>query len=984
MSRIAAIALSAAMVTSAFAMSTGSAFAAVSREAVKATLGTSTYYMSKGSNTSVTVSAANLATQFLTGATYVDSTGAAVSGTADGTAAKITNVSGSNVTATQAINGDLTVAPANAGQATGDTMITLDGFTVQAGSKIYDVSPVTVDVKTVDSTTFSTTAWSNNATATAATLITSVNVGDSAYLTDVAIQNNQTANSFATLSYTNVAKNTTNAVAPDTFVAPTNTNVATVSGNAFVGVSAGAQSVAYYDHASQLKSATLTVNGAYSDVTAVAKTGTDAYTVSYGASATATLNAAQLGKATLNVATGTATLNLNTVDAKIGTVNAADNLTVTGGSIGTLTSSAGTVAVKTATAVNGTENTVAVNVDAITAVGAVTIGDKDDLANVTVGLVTTSDEVVATSGAQDKYALGVTKITSIKADNVTVSNKKTVIGAISKYATAGTVTVAPVELGTTHTYVTADQFAGTSLPALDGYALAINDDATVASVAAAPASVVATGKTLTVSGKAAFTGAVTGTGTIAIAPASLTVLNAGNAFALELTKIEAGATAFSTSVATTAYSVTTNGTDSAVGDFAGITTTGYYAVANKGTTSAVIDRNIDIASIKDATTGSVKTGTNAYSLEVSNGQVATLAVQPYPASTLAKGYSVEWKSTNNDNFTLGLSNSLTTTITGVYAKYVPTANTTTVTATLKDKTGNTVGSAISYAVKVVESKTTATTDFTVAAGASYIKTGGTMAVTISPNGSSALGGTFSVTSSDSAIAVPGTVALGANNQYLFNVAGAKEGKATLTITWAKADGTTAAKTLDVFVTSTPVYAYVDGKLVQPTDTVEVTQSTTKMITFVTAGDTFTNFNYIAGNDKVMETRAYNNSKWNGASGEYGMYMNGKVGVDTGVYVNGQLVCKVKVADRPFTCDTTTDINMKIGAKYQFKITPAAGTTINSFTFNTANDDALSTWGFKKNADGTVTATVKANKGGKVGVYCDINGVKYKVFAVTVA
>ena len=985
-SRIAAIALSAAMVTSAFAMSTGSAFAAVSREAVKATLGTSTYYMAKGSSQAVTMDAANLE-DFLTGASYKDSTGADVKADSEnGTSAKITNVTGSNVTATQTVAGNLTVTPANAGETTGDTQITFAGFTITAGSKTYDVDPVTVDVKTVDTATYSTAAWSNNATPTADTLIpsASVNVGESAYLTDVTV-GTQTSSAFAGLTYTAVTNGVTNPVTADKFAAPTSTSVVTASGDALVGVAAGSQSVAYYDFAKQLKSATLTVNGAYSDVTSVVKPGTaDAYTVSYGSTLTATLTAAQLANATLNVAAGTSTLDLKTVDAKIGTVNAADKLTVTGGKIGTLASTAGTVTIKAGQSATTTENTVAASVDTITAAGDVTIGDVDDLANVTVGSVTTTGTVTATSGSQAKYALGVTKITSVKADNVIVSNKKTVIGSISKNATAGTVTVDAVTLGTVPGSATIAQFAGVSLPALDGYKLAVNEDATVASVAAAPASTVAIGKTLTVAGKAAFTGAVTGTGTIAIAPASLTIPSTGNAFTLELTKIEAGATAFNTAAATTQYSVTANGTDTAVGDFAGIVTTGYYAVANQGATAAVIDKNIDTSYIKDATTGTVKTAANEYTLEVSNGAATTLAVQPYPASTLAKGYSVAWSLTGNDNFTLGLSNSLTNTITGVYSKYVPTANTATVTATLKDASGSTVGSAITYTVNVVESKTSATTDFSLTAGATYVKTGSTMAVTIAPNGSTALGGSFSVASSDTATAIPGVVTAAANNQYTFNVAGAKDGKATMTVTWAKADGTTETKTIDVFVTSTPVFAYVDGKMVKPTDTIEVTQSTTKMITFVTAGDTFTDFNYIAGNDKVMETRAYANSKWNGTSGEYGLYMNGKLNTETGVYVNGQLVCKVKVADRPFTCDTTTDISMKAGAKYSFKITPAAGTTINSFTFNTANDAALSTWGFKENADGTITATIKANKAGKVGVYCDINGVKYKVFAATVA
>ncbi|WP_413778023.1 beta strand repeat-containing protein [Caproicibacterium sp. XB1] len=162
--------------------------------------------------------------------------------------------------------------------------------------------------------------------------------------------------------------------------------------------------------------------------------------------------------------------------------------------------------------------------------------------------------------------------------------------------------------------------------------------------------------------------------------------------------------------------------------------------------------------------------------------------------------------------------------------------------------------------------------------------------------------------------------------------------------------------------------------------IQMTQSTYNTVKFASNG-TISNIAYSTGNDKVAQTGTV--SAWNGTAGEYTIYANGKVGDKVGVYANGKKVFQVEIVDRPFTSDTTVDFAMKAGSKYQFKIIPNADTTIKDFTFNTANDAALSTWGFTKNADGTVTATVKANKAGKYGVYCDINGVKYKVFAVTV-
>lgn len=195
--------------------------------------------------------------------------------------------------------------------------------------------------------------------------------------------------------------------------------------------------------------------------------------------------------------------------------------------------------------------------------------------------------------------------------------------------------------------------------------------------------------------------------------------------------------------------------------------------------------------------------------------------------------------------------------------------------------------------------------------------------------------------------------------------------------------TNAAPAAPVLTTKVQNLGDTEAKAVTADTVVKMTQSTYATVDFSAdkAGITAADLKYGTGSDKVAQTGTYD--AWNGTAGKYYIYANGKVGDKVGVYANGQKIFQVEIVDRPFTSDTTVDFAMKAGSKYQFKIIPNADTTIKDFTFNTANDAALSTWGFKKNADGTVTATVKANKAGKYGVYCDINGVKYKVFAVTV-
>jgi hypothetical protein len=176
---------------------------------------------------------------------------------------------------------------------------------------------------------------------------------------------------------------------------------------------------------------------------------------------------------------------------------------------------------------------------------------------------------------------------------------------------------------------------------------------------------------------------------------------------------------------------------------------------------------------------------------------------------------------------------------------------------------------------------------------------------------------------------------------------------------------------------------LDGNVITATpDTViPIQQSTQLRVHFNADNAGIKDINYITGNDKVAQTNTV--SAWNGTSGVYTIYTNGAVGSKVGVYAAGKRVFQVEITDRPFKCDTSVDFSMKAGKTYTFKITPNAGTKIDTFTFLTGNDSKLSTWGCWKQADGTEMARVKAVSAGRYGVYAKINGVTYKVFAITV-
>ena len=154
---------------------------------------------------------------------------------------------------------------------------------------------------------------------------------------------------------------------------------------------------------------------------------------------------------------------------------------------------------------------------------------------------------------------------------------------------------------------------------------------------------------------------------------------------------------------------------------------------------------------------------------------------------------------------------------------------------------------------------------------------------------------------------------------------------------------------------------------------------------ISSEDEIANFDYTTADDTIGQTNT--NTIWNGTSGSYQIYAAGAVGEQVGVYVNGTKIFVMEVGDRPFESDTTLDMDLKVGQKYQFEITLDDPTA--SFTFQTADGAALST---SYNPDtypaenGKYYCSVTAQQAGRdIGVYCEIDGKTYKIFtAHTVA
>lgn len=163
-----------------------------------------------------------------------------------------------------------------------------------------------------------------------------------------------------------------------------------------------------------------------------------------------------------------------------------------------------------------------------------------------------------------------------------------------------------------------------------------------------------------------------------------------------------------------------------------------------------------------------------------------------------------------------------------------------------------------------------------------------------------------------------------------------------------------------------------------TTVVEVPQSMAFNFS-ISSADTVENFDYTVGNDHVGGTNT--NTVWNGTEGSYQIYAAGAVDSETGVYVNGIRIFTLKVGARPFTSDTTLDVDLNVGQKYQFEITLDDPTA--PFTFLTADGQAVST---SYNPDtypaenGKYYCSVTAQQAGRdIGVYCEINGKTYKIF-----
>ena len=163
-----------------------------------------------------------------------------------------------------------------------------------------------------------------------------------------------------------------------------------------------------------------------------------------------------------------------------------------------------------------------------------------------------------------------------------------------------------------------------------------------------------------------------------------------------------------------------------------------------------------------------------------------------------------------------------------------------------------------------------------------------------------------------------------------------------------------------------------------TTVVEVPQSMAFNFS-ISSADTVENFDYTVGNDHVGGTNT--NTVWNGTEGSYQIYAAGAVDAETGVYVNGIKIFTLKVGARPFTSDTTLDVDLNVGQKYQFEITLDDPTA--PFTFLTADGAAVST---SYNPDtypaenGSYYCSVTAQQAGRdIGVYCEIDGKTYKIF-----
>ncbi len=988
-SKTLSIVLSAAMAASAFAMGTSSAFAAPTPESAKVTLAAAKsvpLYLWNNNSTHVDIAdALNSSTaQVFNGAKFTDEAGNEL-GVSDPYAnlddAKFTEGT-DNENVTMVDNGEIWVSSVGD---EGDSQIVISGLQItdDEGDK-YIVDDITLPVKVIDEDDVTEAVWStsdltNDDQVASINVTDEVSVGDTVYLNEVKAGQAQDGTHFARRDYTKM-----NAVTTPTAgsfdkgsVSPAGTLKVNDTNSTMTAMKPGTATADYYpsnanapETPAAVKTPELTIKGEYNDVTDIEKQADGTYTVTTSAGKYTGLTANDLANATFNLADGAKTItdlttangvtNANgtiAIDTKLGTVVAhddQDSLTVEGVEIDTIKNGAVTV-------LSSQNQTSHANIPA------------------SVGTIDTAGTVIIGDGSDNTKNYDTITVDTVKANTIQVNTNKAKIGAITAKSTAGTISVD-------------DNAKNVELPALDGYKLVLRADATVASIDNGGETALQ-GHTLTVSGTATFTGNVGKNGdkgTIAIAPDSLTIKGTTNdKFILTMTGgANAGDVAFtttSTSVNENDYTdMDTDSESSGVGAVKNIVTPGYTAVVNADG-EAIIDQTIVAGGITNATEGAVyNPQTGMYDLEINDDEAVTLALQPINADALSVDQKITWTLTctsNNitlNNLTTGSAQEergLTAVIVGNYVKDYSNYNTATVKAEMEG-----TNSSVTYNIKIVNERTTPTTDFSLTTSATYVMPGDTIDVYANPNGNQKMTEVRFSSSDPSIATVTGGSAV--NNYWKATVSGHKDGTATITAVATLQDGTQVTHTTDVVVATTPVLAYVDGVMVGPNDTIDVVQSTSKDITFFSAtGATIDTFDYTTGNDKVGQTDTV--TAWNGTSGLYQIYANGAVGSSTGLYVNGQKVFMINVIDRPFTADTTIDIVKHVGDSYIFGVTPNDPNA--TYTFSTANGSAIDTsvvQGAYPDADGTYYGKLTIKKAvGEVGVYCQINGVTYKVFTI---
>ena len=362
----------------------------------------------------------------------------------------------------------------------------------------------------------------------------------------------------------------------------------------------------------------------------------------------------------------------------------------------------------------------------------------------------------------------------------------------------------------------------------------------------------------------------------------------------------------------------------------------------------------------------------------------TASTLPTSVNTLPKGYHLEWTATGNSVELTPSADTMSCTVraTGYTANNINGSNNVTVTATVVDKDGNMIDTTVNsfVAVPSVSAQLTLTdaapenplTGISLSATSMRVTPEQSKQLTVNFTPADADGDkTVTWTSSDESVATVDAEG---------NVTGVKVGTATITATCGDFTAT-----CEVTVSENPFFVTVTNaegeKITCAADgstVIEVPQSMAFNFD-ISSEEEMADFDYTVGNCKVGGTNT--NAVWNGTSGSYQIYAAGAVGSETGAYINGVKIFTLRVTNRPFTSDTTLNMNISRGQTYQFAITPDDPNA--SFTFLTANGEALSTSynaAYYPDGNGTYYCKVTANAVNQdVGVYCVIDGKTYKVF-----